>query len=170
MIADALLILAALGLSLSALDVLLGEAGQKSVSSWLTAQWSRLDDLKARYPLKARQIQEMLLIFFIGIFGLYFVLDTALDVFRSWDFLHYLLGYRNDDEMYVNFMFYYKILIVALLLACLPMLPFVFIWIAQATLALTEFLLRRLAEYSKGPIIALSVIVGAVAALLKALS
>ncbi|WKA29810.1 hypothetical protein [Bradyrhizobium roseum] len=48
-------------------------------------------------------------------------------------------------------------------------LPLVLVYLASATLALIEFTVRRIAEYPRGPILALSVFVGGVVAIFRAL-
>ena len=170
MVADLLLACAAVTLGLTVLDVLLGDARQKTLSFWFTRQWSRLDDLKSRDLFRLQTVLPISLGFacLLGILAI--VLDTVLDIFKGFYFMTWLFGWRTTDEIIVGYLSWTLVAGCVLASAALPLVPAVLLWLAQTSVAVLEFVVRRIAEYPKGPVVALSVLVAAIGAMLKGLT
>ena len=173
MIANFLFFTAATGLILTLLDVFLGESGTKSLLNALTRAWDYLDSLKRKgiwNRPSIKRLVETCTAISVFLVVLYIVLEnTVFDLGMAVSAGGYWLGWISEDHFGRAVKIYWYVTASFVGLALVPLLPLLAIALAQFGLWTCELIIRRLAEYPKGPLIALSVVLAALGVLLKAI-
>jgi len=187
MVSNSLILLSTTAFCLTALSVLLSESQQRRIIDWNVRVWAAIDGF--REYLKTKRLFKMVLeesvpstalgtvACFVG--GLVGVSISAVFVLLGTSALLGAISYHQDSTSVeprsaLLLWLYGAIALTALF----GLFQSIFMWllsvgavIAACTLVsllIIEFLLRRLAEHAKGPIIALGLLAAATISLLKA--
>jgi hypothetical protein len=189
MLNNSLISLAVAGSCLTALSVLLNESQQRHIADWNVRVWATLDEF--RCYLKAKSLFKLVLedsphvtalstagcfvvgLVGFGIFGFFFTLGLGAlvgGILLNWDSGHL--------EPKIAFLLFLYAAIAAtglsgvwtsLKMWCLSIGSIIAAWVILP-LTIVEFIVRRIAEHKKGPILTLSILVGAAFGLLKAIA
>jgi hypothetical protein len=169
-----LIFLAAIGLGLAAFDVLLGEQNKASFLDWLTRAWNYLDNLKRKISWRNTAVQEIFIMLLVVVITLSFFYFLTIDNIQGIRLLIVLWGYWggrvSDAELEQYMLSYSHFGIIATCILIAPfVVPMLAVLVAQTVLWIVELFVRRITEYPKGPVIALSLLLAALAALVKQL-
>jgi hypothetical protein len=189
MLSNILISLGVAGSCLIALSVLLNDSQQRHVADWNVRIWATLDELQCY--LRTKSLFKLVLedsphvtalctagcfvigFVSVGISGVLFTL--ALGAFIGGILVNW--GGGHLEPRIASLLFLYAAIAVTSLSAawtslkmwCLSIGAIIAICIILP-LIIVEFVVRRIAEHQKGPILALSILVGAASALLKAIA
>jgi hypothetical protein len=188
MLNKSLVLLSATAFCLTSLSILLTEAQQRAIATWNVRAWSAID--QCRRSLAATRVAKIMHedpplvtalgtigllvigIFWSCVFGCYSVVSVAAFLGGI------LLAFNNstlnlkDAELIALYGAIAATSLTGLFIgmkAWLLSVAIMVVAIFLIPLSIVEFVTRRLAEYEKGPLVALGVLVAAVLSFLKAI-